>query len=138
LLFDCLSFFFIFILYNLYLSFFSYYSPSTGQATTNAPLTSTTSARPTSGNDGMPLNRSAPDRKTIHTIPTRQHHATTNTSATTSGIHPDHRASTRNPPSHSMAYNDTNNRFQQGAIMSNSNNGAQSFLSKLSSKFARR
>jgi hypothetical protein len=84
------------------------------------------------------LNRSAPDRKTIHNLPSRQHHQGTNASGATSGIHPDHRASTRNPTSSSSAYNDTNSRYQQGLMMSNSNNGAQSFLSKLSSKFARR
>ncbi len=115
-----------------------YYSPSTAQTITNAPLSSTTSTRPGTGNDNMPLNRSAPDRKTIHNIPSRQHHPITNTSGATSGIHPDHRASTRNPPSNSMAYNDANSRYQQGAMTSNSNSGAQSFLSKLSSKFARR
>jgi hypothetical protein len=78
----------------------------------------------------MQLNRSAPDRKTFHHIPSRQHNPTTNTSGTTSGIHPDH--------SSSMAYADANNRYQQGAMMSSSNSGAQSFLSKLSSKFARK
>ncbi len=97
-----------------------------------------TSTRAGSGNDNMPLNRSAPDRKTIHNLPSRQHHPATNTSGTTSGIHPDYRASTRNPTSNSAAYNDANNRYQPGAMMSNSNSGAQSFLSKLSSKFARR
>jgi hypothetical protein len=86
----------------------------------------------------MQLNRSAPDRKTFHHIPSRQHNPTTNTSGTTSGIHLDHRASTRNPNSSSMAYADANNRYQQGAMMSSSNSGAQSFLSKLSSKFARK
>jgi hypothetical protein len=104
--------------------------------TTNTTLVPTTSTR--AGNDGVPLNRSAPDRKTIHNLPPRQHHPTTSTSAATSGIHPDHRASTRNPNSSSMAYADANNRYPQGEMMANSNNGAQSFLSKLSSKFARR
>ena len=86
----------------------------------------------------MPLNRSAPDRKTIHHLPSRQHPGGPNASGTASGIHPDHRASTRNPTSTSMAYGDFNNRYQTGGAMSNSNSGAQSFLSKLSSKFARK
>lgn len=86
----------------------------------------------------MPLNRAAPDRKTIHHLPSRQQQQLTNASGTASGIHPDHRASTRNPTSTSMAYGDANNRYQTGAAMSNSNSGAQSFLSKLSSKFARK
>lgn len=86
----------------------------------------------------MPLNRAAPDRKTIHHLPSRQQQPLTNTSGTASGIHPDHRASTRNPTSTSMAYGDANSRYQTGAAMSNSNSGAQSFLSKLSSKFARK
>ncbi|CAF2879593.1 unnamed protein product [Rotaria sp. Silwood2] len=112
---------------------------TTSPTTTNAPLASTTNTRTGSGNDGLSLNRSAPDRKTIHTIPTRQHYPTTNTSATTSGFNTEHRASTRNPTSSAMANTDVNNRHQQGAMMSSAaNSGAQSFLSKLSSKFARR
>ncbi len=86
----------------------------------------------------MPLHRGTSDRRTIHNIPPRQHHPTTNTTGATSGIHPDHRASTRNPNSNSMAYSDANNRYQQGAMMSNSNNGPHSFLSRISSKFARK
>ncbi|CAF1316026.1 unnamed protein product [Rotaria sordida] len=107
--------------------------------TTNTQLASTTNTRTGSGNDGVSLNRSAPDRKTIHNIPTRQHYPTTNTSATTGGFNTEHRASTRNPHSSTMANTDTNNRYQHGAMMSSTtNSGAQSFLSKLSSKFARR
>ncbi len=105
------------------------------QPPTTAPASSTNTR---SGNDGVPLNRSAPDRKTIHNIPSRQHHPTTNTSMTHSGINNDHRASTRNPNSNTMGYTDMNNRQQYGATMSSTNSGAQSFLSKLSSKFARR
>jgi hypothetical protein len=99
------------------------------------PPAPATNARAGSGNNPMPINRSAPDRKTIHNIPSRQHHPATSTSAATSGLHPDHRASTRNP---NNSYADANNRYQQGAVVPSSNSGAQSFLSKLSSKFARR
>jgi hypothetical protein len=109
------------------------------QASTTTPTTtlaSTTGTR--TGSDSIPLNRSAPDRKTIHNIPSRQHHPTTNTSAATGGINSDHRASTRNPASNTMGYADMNSRYQYGAMTSGSNSGAQSFLSKLSSKFARR
>ncbi|CAF0793378.1 unnamed protein product [Adineta steineri] len=103
----------------------------------NPPAVPTTNTRTGSGSSGNPLNRAAPDRKTIHNIPTRQPHPTTNASATTSGLNTDHRASARNPNS-TMNYGDINNRNQHGAMMSSTNSGAQSFLSKLSSKFARR
>ncbi len=111
---------------------------STTTPTTNTSAASTTGSRGSSGNDSNPLNRSAPDRKTIHNIPSRQHHQVTNTSAATGGINADHRASTRNPNTGTMGYGDMHNRYQQGAMMSSTNSGAQSFLSKLSSKFARR
>jgi hypothetical protein len=103
-------------------------------ATNSTPLSSSTNTRVGSGGDGAPLNRSAPDRKTIHsTFPSRQHH-------TASG---DQRASTRNPNSSTMGFSDGNNRHQQQAggassMMGGTGSGAQSFLSKLSSKFARR
>ncbi len=84
------------------------------------------------------MNRAAPDRKTIHNIPSRQHYSTANASAAPSGINADHRASIRNTNTGTMNYTDMNNRHQPGAMMSGTNNGAQSFLSKLSSKFARR
>ena len=109
--------------------------PST---TTNTQLVSTTSTRAGSGYDGTPLSRSAPDRKTIHNIPSRQPYSTANTSAATSRLNTEHRASKRKANSSAMAYTDAYNRHQQGTMMSATNNGAQSFLSKLSSKFARR
>jgi hypothetical protein len=125
----------------------SYYSPLTipASTSTNAAVTTTTtttnpslaSTTNTRGGDSISLNRSAPDRKTIHNIPTRQHYPA-NSSATNSGINPDHRSSTRTPNNSTMAFGDTNSRYQQGMMMSGANNGAQSFLSKLSSKFARR
>lgn len=104
--------------------------------TANTPLTSSTNTRSGSGGDGSLLNRSAPDRKTIHsTYPSRQYQQ----SATTA----DYRASTRNPNSSTSGFGDGNNRPQQHAggassMIGGTGSGAQSFLSKLSSKFARR
>jgi hypothetical protein len=121
-----------------------YCSPPTIQptiptpTTANTPIAPTTNTRAGSSNAGIPLNRAAPDRKTIHNIPTRPHYSTTNASAVPSGINADHRASIRNTNTGTMNYTDMNNRHQAGAMMSGTNNGAQSFLSKLSSKFARR
>ncbi|CAF0992093.1 unnamed protein product [Adineta steineri] len=103
---------------------------------TNTPFASSTNTRAGSGGDGAMLNRSAPDRKTIHsTFPSRQHQASTPTT--------DYRASTRNPNSSTMGFSDANNRHQQQAggassMIGGTGSGAQSFLSKLSSKFARR
>jgi len=103
----------------------------------NTPLTSSTNAR----GDGSLINRSAPDRKTIHsTYPSRQHQ----TSSTST--HADYRASTRNPNNNNnntMGLSDGNTRHQQQAgvassMIAGSGTGAQSFLSKISSKFARR
>jgi hypothetical protein len=105
-------------------------------ATTSTPLTSSTNTRVGSGGDGALLNRSAPDRKTIHsTFPSRQHQ--------TSTTNPDYRASTRNQNSSTMGFSDGNTRHQQQAaaaasMIGGTDSGAQSFLSKLSSKFARR
>ena len=125
-------------------------SVSTTPTSTNPTLASSTNTRTGSGATAIApaaptiesghLNRSAPDRKTIHNIPTRPHHSTSNntSSSATSGSHVDHRASTRNPPSSTMAFGETHTRHQQASMMSNTNSGAQSFLSKLSSKFARR
>jgi hypothetical protein len=104
--------------------------------TTSTPLASSTNTRVGSGGDGALLNRSAPDRKTIHsTFPSRQH--------PTSTTNPDYRASTRNPNSSTMGFSDGNPRHQQQAggassTIGGTGSGAQSFLSKLSSKFARR
>ncbi|CAF0793681.1 unnamed protein product [Rotaria sp. Silwood1] len=104
--------------------------------TTNTPLASSTNTRVGSGGDGVLLNRSAPDRKTIHsTFPSRQYQTSTTTT--------DYRASTRNPNSSTMGFSDGNNRHQQHAggassMIGGTGSGAQSFLSKLSSKFARR
>lgn len=102
------------------------------------PLASSTNTRTTSGADGALLNRSAPDRKTIHsTFPSRQH-PTTSTST-----NPDYRASTRHPTSSTTSSNDGYPRHQPQAggassMIGGTGSGAQSFLSKLSSKFARR
>ncbi|CAM4913064.1 unnamed protein product [Rotaria socialis] len=114
---------------------------STPTSTTpNTQIASTTSTRAGTGTDIAPLSRSSHDRKTIHTISSRPHYPTSNTStAIGSGFNAEHRASSRNPNSGTMANSDMNNRHQQGAMMSSgTNSGAQSFLSKLSSKFARR
>ncbi|CAF0849941.1 unnamed protein product [Adineta ricciae] len=111
---------------------------TTTPTTSNAPLVPPASSRTSSGNTSNPLNRAAPDRKTIHNIPSRQHHQGTNASTTSGGISADYRASTRNPNTNTMNHADMNNRHLHGATMSGANNGAQSFLSKLSSKFARR
>jgi hypothetical protein len=103
---------------------------------TSTPPASTTNTRAGSGGDGALLNRSAPDRKTIHsTYPSRQHQGSTTAA--------DHRASTRQPNSSTMGFSDGNNRHQQQAggassMIGGTGSGAQSFLSKLSSKFARR
>jgi len=125
-------------------------SVSTTPTSTNPTLASSTNTRTGSGAtaisptvptiEGGHLNRSAPDRKTIHTIPTRPHHSTSNntSSSATSGTNADYRASTRNPTSSTMAFGEAHQRHQQASMMSNTNSGAQSFLSKLSSKFARR
>lgn len=84
------------------------------------------------------MNRAAPDRKTIHTIPTRQNYPGTNTSSATSGYGTEHRTS-KNANNSTTANTDTLSRNQQGTMTSSAtNSGAQSFLSKLSSKFARR
>ena len=105
--------------------------------TTDTPLPSSTHTRVGSGGDGVPLNRSVPDRKTIHsTFPSRQYQASRTTAS-------DYRASTRNPNSNTMGFGDGNNRRQHHAggassMTGGTGNGAQSFLSKLSSKFARR
>ncbi|CAM4747098.1 unnamed protein product [Rotaria magnacalcarata] len=115
--------------------------PSTPTSTTpNTQIASTTSTRAGTGADIAPLSRSSHDRKTIHTIASRPHYPTTNTPTVTgSGFNAEHRASSRNPNSGTMTNSDMNNRYQQGAMMSSgANSGAQSFLSKLSSKFARR
>lgn len=102
------------------------------------PLASSTNTRTTSGADGALLNRSAPDRKTIHsTFPSRQH-PTSSTST-----NPDYRASTRNPTSSTTSSSDGYPRHQPQAgaassMIGGTGSGAQSFLSKLSSKFARR
>ncbi|CAM2701408.1 unnamed protein product [Rotaria socialis] len=106
--------------------------------TPSAPLASSTNTRAESGGsgDGALLNRSAPDRKTIHsTFPSRQYQASSTTA--------DYRASTRNPNSSTTGFSDGNNRAQQHAggassMIGGTGSGAQSFLSKLSSKFARR
>ena len=104
--------------------------------TTSTPLASSTNTRVGSGGDGSLLNRSAPDRKTIHsTFPSRQHQ----TSSTTT----DYRASTRNPNSSTMGFSDDDYHHQQqdggaSSMIGGTGSGAQSFLSKLSSKFARR
>jgi hypothetical protein len=104
--------------------------------TTGTPLTSSTNTRVGGGGDGALLNRSAPDRKTIHsTFPSRQHQSST--------TNPDYRASTRNPNSSTMGFSDGNTRHQPEAggassMIGGTGSGAQSFLSKLSSKFARR
>ncbi|CAF0911570.1 unnamed protein product [Rotaria sordida] len=105
--------------------------------TTSTPLASSTNTRISSGGDGVLLNRSAPDRKTIHsTFPSRQYQTSTTTPN-------DYRASTRTPNSSTMGFSDGNNRHQQHAggassMIGGTGSGAQSFLSKLSSKFARR
>lgn len=105
----------------------------------STPLASSTNTRAGSGGDGGLLNRSAPDRKTIHsTFPSRQYQTSTTTTAAS-----DYRASTRHPNSSTMGFNDGNNRHQQHAggassMIGGTGSGAQSFLSKLSSKFARR
>jgi hypothetical protein len=102
---------------------------------TNTPHASSTNTRSGSGRDGALLNRDAPDRKTIHsTFPSRHHQ--------TSTTNPDYRASTRNPNS-TTGFSDGNNRHQPQAggassMIGGTGSGAQSFLSKLSSKFARR
>jgi hypothetical protein len=105
--------------------------------TTGTPLTSSTNTRVGGGGgDGALLNRSAPDRKTIHsTFPSRQHQPST--------TNPDYRASTRNPNSSTTGFSDGNTRHQPEAggassMIGGTGSGAQSFLSKLSSKFARR
>ena len=114
-------------------------SVTTTPTTTNATLASTTNTRTSNtAGDGGYLNRSAPDRKTIHNIPTRPHYTNNNTSSATSGTNADHRASTRNPNTSTMAFGEMHNRHQQATNISNTHSGAQSFLSKLSSKFARR
>ncbi len=101
---------------------------ATAPNSTNTPLASSTNTRSGSGGDGGLLNRSAPDRQTIHsTYPSRQH-------AT---------ASTRNSNNSTTDFSDGNTRYQQQAgatssMIGGTGNGAQSFLSKLSSKFARR
>lgn len=106
--------------------------------TTSTPLASSTNTRVGSGGSGEGglLNRSAPDRKTIHsTYPSRQHQSST--------TNPDYRASTRHPNSSTMGFSDANSRHQPQAggassMIGGTGSGAQSFLSKLSSKFARR
>jgi hypothetical protein len=100
--------------------------------TTSTPLASSTNTRVGSGGDGTLFNRSAPDRKTINsTFPSRQHPS--------ASANPDYRASIRNP----MGSSDGHSRHQQSAdsasnMIGGTGSGAQSFLSKLSSKFARR
>ncbi|CAF4361976.1 unnamed protein product, partial [Rotaria magnacalcarata] len=106
--------------------------------TASAPLASSTNTRAESdgSGDGTLLNRSAPDRKTIHsTFPSRQYQASSTTA--------DYRASTRNPNISTTGCSGGNNRAQQHAggassMIGGTGSGAQSFLSKLSSKFARR
>jgi hypothetical protein len=117
-------------------------SGTTTPTSTNTTLASSTNTRTGSAvGDSGHLNRSAPDRKTIHSIPTRPHYSNnnnSNTSSVTSGTNVEHRSSTRNPNSSTMVFGETNNRHQTATMMSSTNSGAQSFLSKLSSKFARR
>lgn len=128
--------------------FLSCCSPLTPQASTTAPtqpsltptstpLVSSTNSR--AGHSGEPgqLTRSAPDRKTIHgTYPSRH-----GQSSAASG---DSRASTRHPNSGAMGFGDGTARHQQqtpggaSSMIGGTGTGAQSFLSKLSSKFARR
>lgn len=112
----------------------------TPQNATNTSLSSTTT-NPTivSGSDGSTLIRATPDRKTIHTaFPSRSHQSSSTTA--------DPRGSTRNPSSMSGS-NDGSLRQQQSttgataaasSVIGSTGSGAQSFLSKLSSKFARR
>ena len=96
--------------------------------TTGTPLASSTNTRVGSGSDGPLMNRSAPDRKTIHsTFPSRQHQTS---SASTN---PDYRASTRHQNSSTMGFSDGNNRHQQQAdaassMVGGTGSGAQSFL----------
>jgi hypothetical protein len=104
--------------------------------TTSTPLASSTNTRAGSGGDGVLFNRSAPDRKTINsTFPSRQHPS--------SSTNPDYRASTRHATNNTMDFSDGHSRHQQSAdtassMIGGTGSGAQSFLSKLSSKFARR
>lgn len=115
-------------------------STTADSAPNQPPLASSTNTRTASGGaDGALLNRSAPDRKTIHsTFPSRQH------PASSTSTNPDYRASTRHPPNSATGYSDghtSRHQPQAGAASSmigGTGSGAQSFLSKLSSKFARR
>jgi hypothetical protein len=103
----------------------------------STPLAPSTNTRVNSGGDGaLLLNRSAPDRKTIHsTYPSRSHHQST--------TNDESRASARYTNSGTMGSNDGTARYQQhsgtaSSMIGGTGSGAQSFLSKLSSKFARR
>lgn len=88
-----------------------------------------------SSTDGNLLNRSAPDRKTIHTFPSRSN---TNASATTATMNDDQiqRNSTRyHQNSSAMASNPSGTA---SSMIGGTGTNAQSFLSKISSKFTRR
>ena len=110
---------------------------TTANSTTPTQLPSSTNTR-SSGGEGAGLVRGGQDRQTIHsTFPSRQHHPPGMTSAG------DSRASTRNPNSNTMGSNDGTGRYHQqtdgaSSMIGGTGTGAQSFLSKLSSKFARR
>ncbi|CAF3903047.1 unnamed protein product [Didymodactylos carnosus] len=139
-------------------------SASTSTATTIASSMSTTTTPLSAANTsvvspsrGLPMDRHAVDRKTIHsTFPTRQqhnqhqHYQTTSTAGGASGggagggLDSSARMqammiSPRNNNNNTMAFGDSNERYRNGGgIGGAGGSGAQSFLSKLSSKFARR
>jgi len=101
----------------------------------STPTASSTNTRVNSSNDGNLLNRSAPDRKTIHTFPSR---STTNSSATTATTTNDdqiQRIATRYQNSSLMASNPSGTA---SSMIGGTGANAQSFLSKISSKFTRR
>ena len=103
---------------------------------TQLPVASSTNTR--GSGEGAGLVRGGQDRQTIHsTFPSRHH----NPSGMTGGG--DSRASTRNANNNTMGSNDGSARYHQqtdgaSSMIGGTGTGAQSFLSKLSSKFARR
>ncbi|CAF0810215.1 unnamed protein product, partial [Didymodactylos carnosus] len=143
-------------------------SASTSATTTiTSSITTTTTTPPSVTNSslvsptrGLAMDRHAVDRKTIHsTFPTRQqynqqqahqHYQTTTSTAGGGGasggggLDPSARMqaimiSPRNNNNNTMAFGDSNERYRNGGGISGvGGTGAQSFLSKLSSKFARR
>lgn len=108
---------------------------------TGTPLASSTNTRGPTGDDVGHLIRAGPDRQTIHTAHPSRSIQSSSTSADT-------RLPTRYTDSSSKGLNDGHSRSQHpssagataaaSSMMGGTGSGAQSFLSKLSSKFARR